>query len=177
MLLYSPGKTGKINEPIAGRTRLVKMLFLFKHEVLSAFATGTEVNEQNFYQFFPWDFGPFSRDVYDDIAFFQLRGFIQSEPSEEESLPEAIAEWDKWRDETEIESDVNIFEEQAFTLSEKGVTFTAKMFARLTETQQELLRMFKAKLGSASLRGILRYVYREYRDQTVKSKIKHKVLA
>jgi len=153
------------------------MLFLFKQEVLAEFASGTDITEENFYKFFPWDFGPFSRDVYDDIAFFQLRGFIQSEASEEESLPEAIAEWDKWRDETEIESDVTIFEEQIFTLTDKGSAFAAKMFARLTEAQQKLLRTFKGRLGSASLRGILRYVYREYQDQTVKSKIKSRVLA
>ena len=40
LLLYSPGKTGKFNEPIVGKTRLIKMLFLFKKEALSHFSRG-----------------------------------------------------------------------------------------------------------------------------------------
>lgn len=96
LLLYSPGRTDSPNEPIDGRTRLTKMLFLFKEEAFKAFRAGTSINEENFYQFFPWNFGPFSRDVYDDLTFFELRGFIEKGESEEETLPEAAAEWDRW---------------------------------------------------------------------------------
>jgi hypothetical protein len=46
LLLYSPGKRGAINEPIVGRTRLVKMLFLFSKEGLPQYRKGTEINEQ-----------------------------------------------------------------------------------------------------------------------------------
>jgi len=41
LLLYSPGVSSQVNEPIAGRTRLVKMLFLFKKELLGQFATSS----------------------------------------------------------------------------------------------------------------------------------------
>ena len=60
LLLYSPGVQNETNEPIVGRTRLVKMLFLFKTEALKHFRSGTALNESEFYQFFPWNFGPFS---------------------------------------------------------------------------------------------------------------------
>ena len=176
LLLYSPG-TGKLpNEPISGRTRLVKMLFLFKQEILVEFCEGAEFNKKEFYEFYPWDFGPFSRDVYDDIAFFQLRGFIQSDPADEESLPESVAEWEKWRDETEIEHDFSVFEEQTFQLTDKGAAFTARMFERLSSGQQNLLKLFKARLVKAPLRGILRYVYKSYPEQTSASIIKQDVL-
>jgi len=41
LLLYSPGVSSQVNERIAGRTRLVKMLFLFKKELLGQFATSS----------------------------------------------------------------------------------------------------------------------------------------
>ena len=56
LLLYSPGKTGNPNEPIVGRTRLIKMLFLFKKEALAHFAHGTEISDENFYEFFCVEF-------------------------------------------------------------------------------------------------------------------------
>ena len=57
---FTHGITGLINEPIVGRTRLVKMLFLFRREVLQHFSRGTEITDENFYEFFSWNFGPFS---------------------------------------------------------------------------------------------------------------------
>ena len=78
LLLYSPGVQDETNEPIVGRTRLVKMLFLFKTEAFKHFRGGTALNESEFYQFFPWNFGPFSSQVYDDLTFFTLRGFIEA---------------------------------------------------------------------------------------------------
>jgi len=96
LLLYSPGVSKSYNEPIEGKTRLVKMLFLFKTEVLPHFRRGTKITEENFYEFFPWDFGPFSAQVYDDIAFFMLRGFVESSAAEGDGLPESAAEWEKW---------------------------------------------------------------------------------
>jgi uncharacterized protein len=177
LLLYSPGVFNQVNEPIVGRTRLVKMLFLFKKEVLVKFAAGADFGKKQFYEFYPWDFGPFSRDVYDDLSFFQLWGFIQSESADEESLPESMAEWDKWREETEIENDFSVFEEQRFTLTEKGAAFAEKMFDRLSDSQKKLLKMFKARMVKASLRGILRYVYKAYPEQTTASTIKDQVMS
>jgi uncharacterized protein YwgA len=176
LLLYAPGKTNVVNEPISGRTRLVKMLFLFKQEVLPEFRAGTDISEENFYQFFPWDFGPFSSQVYDDISFFQLRGFIETTASAEESVPEAVAEWEKWRESTEIGNDVDVYEEETFRLTELGVAFSQRMFDRLTEAQRKLLVTFKKRLGSAPLRALLRYVYQTYPDDAAKSKIASEVL-
>lgn len=176
LLLYTPGRDGMPNDPISGRTRLVKMLFLFKQEVLPEFRHGTEISEKNFYEFFPWDFGPFSSQVYDDVAFFQLRGFIESSTANEESVPEAVAEWDMWRESTEIQYEVDVYEEETFRLSARGVAFAKPMFDQLSGSQRRLIIDFKKKLGDAPLRAILRYVYRTYPDQAEKSKIAADVL-
>ena len=54
----------KDGEPIEGRTRLQKMVFLLQKEL--------EHREQFVgivptYEFIPYDYGPFSRDLYDDL--------------------------------------------------------------------------------------------------------------
>lgn len=179
LLLYSPGKSNEYNEPIVGRTRLVKMLFLFKNEALQHFRRGTDVNESNFYEFFAWDFGPFSTQVYDDLTFFMLQGFIESTLTEEESLPESAAEWDLWLERTGTKESVDaieMFQEESFKLTEKGALFTRRLYEALSGTQQELLKTFKSKLSTAPLRAILKHVYTKYEDMTSHSKIKDDVI-
>jgi uncharacterized protein YwgA len=180
LLLYSPGKGDAINEPISGRTRLVKMLFLFKKELLPRFSHASDINEDNFYQFFAWDFGPFSGQVYDDLTFFTLRGFIETSASDEESLPESAAEWEKWLQESGsslAHDEVDVYEEERFTLTSDGVEFTRPYYEALGESQRQLLREFKRKLASAPLRAILQYVYSNYEEMTERSKIRDKILA
>jgi len=180
LLLYSPGKSGEPNEPIVGRTRLIKMLFLFKKEVLSHFSRGSEITEESFYQFFPWNFGPFSPQVYDDLMFFILRGFIESSAATQESLPESEEEWEKWLDESgasESSEAFDPYEEETFRLTQTGITFTKQIFDSLSSSQQKLLRQFKSRLSSAPLRAILRYVYKSYPKEIANSTIKEEVLA
>lgn len=179
LLLYSPGRGDEPNEPLVGRTRLVKMLFLFKREVLPHFSKGTEIDEKNFYKFFPWDFGPFSTEVYDDLTFFTLREFIEQAPTDEESLPESAAEWEKWVAQSGVGQqldDVNPYEEEEFKLTPKGMAFTKKLFDNLSKSQQQLLKEFKGRLSTAPLRAILKYVYSRYEDMTERSKIVGEVL-
>jgi hypothetical protein len=179
LLLYSPGKSDKPNEPIDGRTRLTKMLFLFKEEALKQFRTGTRVTEENFYQFFPWNFGPFSRDVYDDLTFFELHGFIERDESREETLPEAAAEWDRWLNLSRGDSGEETYseyDEQEFKLTPKGEAFAKSLYESLSGDQRTLLRLFKAKLVKTPLKALLEYVYTNYPEQTTASQIKDKVL-
>ena len=180
LLLYSPGKTGKFNEPVVGKTRLIKMLFLFKKEALQHFCQGTEISVENFYEFFPWNFGPFSSQVYDDLMFFILRGFIESSAAHQDSLPESEEEWEKWLDESgtsEIPQEIDPYEEETFALTEMGMRFTKQIYDSLSQSQQKLLKEFKARLSVAPLRAILRYVYKTYPKEIANSTIKEEILA
>lgn len=179
LLLYSPGQTDEPNQPIVGRTRLVKMLFLFKTEVLEHFKRGTEINEHNFYDFFPWNFGPFSTEVYDDLAFFELRGFIKCSGRTEETLPESAAEWEMWlsASRADIASEaISEYEEEEFQLTEKGEEFAAQLYATLSTNQKKLLKEFRAQTTLTPLRGLLRYVYENYPEQTTRSEIREEVV-
>jgi len=179
LLLYSPGLHDQVNEPIVGRTRLVKMLFLFKAEALQHFRVGTKINEDNFYEFFAWNFGPFSTQVYDDLTFFTLRGFIEGEDSSEDALPESAAEWQRWLTSSTVdEDDIEFvsYEEQQYRLTDKGIKFSASLYASLSHAQTRLLKQFKERLNRTPLRAILRYVYENYPDQIERSQIKEQVL-
>jgi len=179
LMLYSPGVRGIVNEPVAGRTRLVKMLFLFKAEVLPHFRRGTEINEDNFYEFFPWNFGPFSSQVYDDLTFFILRGFVESSISDEEGLPESAEEWEQWQMESGGErppDEIEAYQEEEFQLTEAGKTFSKALYDTLSTSQRQLLKEFKARLNKAPLRAILKYVYTTYPEQIEKSTIKGEIL-
>lgn len=179
LLLYSPGRTESFNEPIVGRTRLVKMLFLFKAEGLRHFRKGTELTEDTFYKFFPWNFGPFSRDVYDDLTFFLLRGFVEAEPADEESLPESAAEWEEWlrtSGGSSPEAEVDPYHEEVFKLTDAGVNFSESLYTELSASQKRFVRQFKARLTAAPLRAILRYVYETYPEQADRSQIRGSVL-
>jgi len=180
LLLYSPGVGRTPNEPIIGRTRLVKALFLFKEEALQHFRKGTTITAENFYEFFPWDFGPFSTQVYDDLNFFRLHGFIEEETSDEEALPESAAEWEEWLRSSQPDSSEPAFseyEEQLFKLTERGVNFTKSLFEALSPDQQRLLREFKVRIVKAPLRALLRYVYERYPSLIINSTIRDQVLS
>lgn len=179
LLLYSPGVGETPNEPVSGRTRLIKALFLFKTEALPHFPKGTSITAENFYEFFPWTFGPFSRQVYDDIGFFQLRGFLAEEPTEEDTLPESAAEWEEWLRSPQSgtrDPSFSDYEEQTFRLTEKGAQFAKGLYDLLTTDQRTLLREFKARIVRTPLRALLRYVYEKYPDQIINSEIREQVL-
>ena len=69
LLLYAKGKTNKLFEPIKGRTRLMKMIFLFKEELQKAFNKNSVIDFSLLSDFSAYDFGPFSFEVLNDIDF------------------------------------------------------------------------------------------------------------
>lgn len=176
LLLYAPGKEKIINEPITGRTRLTKMIFLFQKEWLSLFKKNIKMQDDEFYNFFPWNYGPFSKEIYEDLSFFHLRKFISKKPSEEEATIEAASEWSEWISINEEQESATEFSEDTFSLDEKGLNFTKSMYESLSDDQKNLIEKFKSETQRLSLRALLKYVYSKYPDFTEKSKIKDEIL-
>lgn len=178
LLLYSPGKGEAPNEPVVGRTRLVKMLFLFKEEALPHFQQGTRITSENFYQFFPWDFGPFSTGVYDDLTFFILHGFIEASESNEAALPESAEEWQEWVSSAGLQEEEDTpleYREEVFRLTDRGMSFAVKLYGSLSSSQKKTLKEFKKRSSSPPLRALLRYVYRTYPDMASRSTIAEEI--
>lgn len=175
LLLYSPGRREKFNEPIEGRTRIIKSMFLFDKEVKKDFLQDTDIELVRFAEFFPWNYGPFSRDIYSDIEFFMNNGFIEDTMSDSEKSEAELNEEANWREDYVLDSDKNVDSEsrseESFQLTPKGYDYTKEnIYSSLSDNQKLLIKEFKAKLNSASLRSILRYVYLKYPKYTSMSR-------
>ena len=69
-------------EPIEGRTRLQKMVFLMQQRLNER--SLTPLNSRD-YEFIPYDYGPFSKELYDDLDTLITREFVKD--AEEEFAP------------------------------------------------------------------------------------------
>lgn len=180
LLLYSPGRNNSNNEPIAGRTRLVKMIFLFQEEELKNF--NADFSQVEMYDYQPWKYGPFSKNVYDDLMFFQLRNFIDSQNTDDSSY-EGAEEYYEWQNSNLEETENNIVEindysEEEFSLTREGVAFVEKnLYSSLSNNQKLILTTFKSKFNNMPLKSLLLYVYKRYPKQTDESLIKDKLLS
>lgn len=184
VLLYSPITTeGKANVPIAGRTRLMKMGFLFKEEVLSDFQKDGPFDEVSLPEYFAWKYGPFSGELLNDLEFLINQEYIKSRsgsspiPAE---LDEAeYGEYDFWVEDMD-EFRIREYDEEVFELTEeKGLPKAKEIWDTLSENQQKYLIEFKRVLNRASLNRILEYIYKKYQKEGYidKSLIRERYLA
>ena len=176
LLLYSSGMTDEINEYIKGRTRIVKMIFIFQKEIYKKFKFDMEE-----IKFKAWDFGPWSGKIYEDIEFFKNIGFIKSEieTTENDLTIEEANEYEKWKEDSSLtREDASEYQQEIFKLGKLGVDYIKdrKLYEELSENQKKILKEFKKKFVQVSLFTILQYVYRNYPDMAKKSKIKNDLL-
>lgn len=180
LLLYSPGWSNSKNEPIAGRTRLVKMIFLFQEEELKNF--NADFSQVAMYDYHAWKYGPFSKNVYDDLMFFQLRGFIESKNTDDSSF-EGAEEYYEWQNSNLDETEDNIVEindycEEEYSLTQEGIDFVENnLYKTLSNNQKSMLNIFKSRFNNMPLKSLLLYVYKRYPEQTNESLIKDKLLS
>lgn len=180
LLLYVKGPSGEPYESIQGQTRLMKMIFLFKEELSKNFGLDQIIDESAYPNFEPYDFGPYSANVYSDLEFLVNIGLVLAEQeSTQEVAEEERREHDYWTAtaNSEIEIDKQ-YVGRKFSLSELGKKFVNKMVSekRITENQLATLSQFKKRCCGSPLSSLLRYVYTRYSKMTTKSKIKDQVL-
>lgn len=175
-LLYSPGVESKHNEPIVGRTKLTKMIYLFEKEIYPQFFNDIDISLP---QFEPYYYGPFSRQLFDDLRFFLSIGFIETEDT---LVPISTAEkyeisLDKEDDDDDCWDCVSLGEEGAnvelkYYLSDIGKQYVQEnIWDIFSETQRINLAKYKSKINSISLDSLLNYVYNKYPEDAAKSKI------
>ncbi|AOQ23023.1 hypothetical protein MTAT_29410 [Moorella thermoacetica] len=147
LLLYVPGKTGECCEKIEGRTLLQKMVFLFKNEVYEKHGFKQLIEPEDFPDFKPCDSGPFSCEVFDDLDFFTMLGFVDAFDSNEEAEEEEADEYQLWEEQTGLGEDFGVekgfceFRKEAYVLTETGRAFVEKeLWPRLNECQRQACR-------------------------------------
>ena len=125
-------------EPIEGRTRLQKLVFLMQKRLEEA---GEDPLQADDYEFIPYDYGPFSKELYDDIDETMARGMVEGR---EENLGE-----DKVKYDYEIQKD--------------GEQWVRDQFSK-EEAQHvlELAEEIKGEYGDIYLSNLIDEVYSRY---------------
>jgi len=182
ILLYAKGHTGKLCEPVSGRTRLMKMVFLFEKEVMRKLRGGETISSEALPDFTPYSFGPFSSQVFADLEFLVDLGFVRRFESEKgsEVLPEETYEYAYWQAGADpiTEEREGLRAEERFSLTEIGREFVEQGEAgELTPEQWVLIGEFKARCTKTPLRALLKYLYTKYPKWATKSKIRDEVLS
>jgi len=180
LLLYAKGAEGRFCEAIRGRTRLVKMVFLFEKEIWEKLKLNQIISKEALPGFRAYDFGPFSAQVYSDLEFLVNLGFVNVERIDgSETLTEEALEYSYWQvtsstDESEMAEE----KEQEFSLTGMGHEFVKeKLKNQLSDEQWDYIGKFKAQCTRTSLRDLLRYVYAKYPETTTKSKIREEIMS
>ncbi len=167
MLLYAPTTEDKINVAISGRTRLMKMGFLFKEEILSDFQKDKTFEAIALPEYFAWKYGPFSSELLNDLEFLVNQEYIQARsgkaPITAEIAEATFGEYDFWVDDMD-EFRSREYDEEVFELTkEKGIPKGKEIWGELSKNQKKMVSEFKKVLNRASLNRILEYVYKKYR--------------
>lgn len=198
LLFYTAGPKGVKCESITGVTRLQKLLYILKRE------QDIEKISRNYFTFEPYKFGPYASQLYDDIAFLENLGFIESggkslniEPFKIGTISllplvglgdhsASIADIEEARagydyqigndPDTVREDDL---QEKVFRLTPKGADAALEILQQLPSSESEALQVKLAEVkrfyGSMSLRRLLNYVYSRYPESAVASEIIDKV--
>lgn len=175
LLLYINDK-----ESIKGAVRLTKMMFLFNEQIAPALKQ-KGLDSENLPDFIAYNYGPFSKDLYDQIDFFSRIDFIcvrdlneREEMSHVDNIVEKEFIDECYEDEDEIKSE-NSYREYRITDTGSGYV-EQEILPQITEQQLELLRQYKQKITEMTLKQLLNYVYTRYPEYTDRSLIKDEVL-
>jgi uncharacterized protein YwgA len=160
LLMQSYSDSGSL--PIAGRTRLMKMVFLFEKELWPEIKKERPSDEFVLPEFFAWKYGPFSSELLDDLEFLVNRDFVCVQKGSR-VINEELEEYEYWLDSGQNESSEYVGEE--FSLTGKGDEKAKEVWDALSDSQKALIKDFREVLAKASLSKILEYVYKKYEKE------------
>lgn len=133
--------------------------------------------------FFAYNYGPFSKDLYDQIELFSGIGFINIKDlsvavAEEMSGVDNVIEKEFidecYEDEDEYKSENNFWE---YSITDIGSGFIEQeLIKNISLEQMDILKQFKRKITEMPIKQLLYYVYTKYPQYTENSLIKDKVL-
>ncbi len=135
--------------PIQGRTKLVKLAFLVQKKVIEGLKVG--ITEER-YTFRPWHYGPFTEEVFDDVAALQVLGLVSIAGENPDT--------------------------QTFALTDSGKEAVKRLAeeARISAILRDEIRRIKTTYGRLPLSRLIERVYHDYPEYTDKSEIKDRYL-
>lgn len=170
LLLYAKGTTGEANEKIRGITRLEKLIYLLREN-----KTSWKFLEE--ISFEPYDYGPFSSDVYDGVEALKSYGLLKVETMPIEYYSEIadgiIGEQDGATEDSYFDKESDKVE--IYSLTEKGLEVAEALFHELLDEEKEGIGSTKLRFNSMPFLSLLRYVYSRHPESATKSKIRDKL--
>ena len=177
LLLYAPTPE---SASIEGRTRLAKIMFVFNEEAWEESGFEDVLPRGELPKFAPWRFGPFSKELSQDVSFFTRIGFVDAHVPDDQ--PHATRSFERafWVDEDPEGEEPSLarFVVEEFTLTELGTRYVEDqgLWDTLSKEQQDALIHLKLRFTNVPLRHVLRYVYSRYPASATRSEIIDKVL-
>jgi len=163
LMLYAPNKPGGQPAPeLRGITRLEKLLYLWQQE-----GPIRQISEDE-YEFEPHNFGPFSKDIYDDTSLLSSAEFITERVEPWSSSTDYVEARDVIGLEGEMEP-----HERIFKLTDKGRAVAEQLLKQIPPETWRGLATIKQRYVGLSLTQLIRYVYRRYPELTRRTKLKH----
>jgi uncharacterized protein YwgA len=166
LLLGAPSSFPSLDGRLEGITRLEKLIFLMEKET----PLGEKLTEEP--EFEPYNFGPFSKRVYQAVAVLSAAGLVTDSGDLSFSSEE-----DSWEsDEIIGERADSTYRTRDITLTDRGRDYYEVIAAELSPDSIIEARNLKEKFGNIPLRQLIRYVYTQYPSYTSKSIIRDQVL-
>jgi uncharacterized protein YwgA len=136
LLLFADGIDGRENEPIEGKTRLQKELFLSQKMLKDH-----KISKP--YSFRPYHYGPYCKDIYSDIEWLKNEGIIAEE----------------------LRSDTYGGILRIFRLSPQGMKEVREMLKNpIVREQYRMIREVKKRFNAISVVDLVEFTHREYSD-------------
>ncbi|RKR74751.1 hypothetical protein [Frondihabitans australicus] len=152
---------------IQGVTRLEKLIFLLEKETHSRDWLDEDAG------FVAYNFGPFSRKVYDAVETLAAAGIVK------DSAKFAPDDMDTWEEREVLGKapDQNYpYTTRDFELTERGWRYFAALENEMKPDALKELKSFKSRFATLPLRQLVRYVYQRYEEFTTKSLIREEIL-
>lgn len=160
LALYAPGREGWPGEGVQGMTRLQKLLFLMQKEagLENLPPTGTEG-----YRFRPFDYGPFTPEIYEDIDVFEQLGIVKVEPAPHMEDPDARVRAREALEGKPIPA--------AYHLTDPGRQLAERLRRDVPHDVWIKVVALKREATGTPLKAFLRRVYQDHPQYAVRSKI------
>jgi len=165
LLLLSALSGQSAKQPVAGVTRLEKMMFLLQKE------TAFSGRLQHRFKFEPWKFGPFSKEIYEDLDLLASLGLVDAEERELRSYAEHT-EREEYNRLMESEDDEPIIE-KTFLLTDRGRRVAEKLRTWISENDWHEIEQLKVRFERVPLTRLIQYVYHKYPETTSRSVLEH----
>ena len=136
LLLFADGVEGAENEPVKGKTRLQKELFISQKMLKDH-----KVSKP--YSFRPYRYGPYCKDIYSDIEWLKNEKIMQEE--------------------LRMDSYGGIL--RVFSLTSRGIQEVREMLKNPPINEQyQMLREVKRRFNGMSVVNLVEYTHSEYSD-------------